>query len=519
MLYCPQGSFSSVGLVRWHCAGSHSHAKYVLEALYFCCWPPIPTGFRDLAAAVLAQADAGADVEVLAAALPASAAAMRTQATGVDLPLEPAGEQADVAPAPADVAPGRQPWEKVVPSKLPRDSEQLGIGRPAPAALPALHDSLPSISEDALGASSTLLAAGEPIARGGSVSAAALGWDRGGPPGSGDKGLPRLPSSWSSRASEASSATAVRAPSAEAAAWPGAASERSASASGASLIKPAPEPLDGAAASAGGSVARGAGKPPVPRLSSFASGASGDGRSSGGRLPGPLLSQSGSNATGSAASAAGNPSGSLAGGSNAGSGASALPRAIDAVLATINPHRTADEEAAGKEDRVADPGCSSADRLPDRAPPTNLDGTTDSREPADAGMGGTVSGDDDCGAAAVVRAGLGPSPPSEALGRQELPLTELEARMELAQRLHGPTSPQVCCSRSRGFRSCKSWHKCTADRGQRLWPSQLPCVMHSHLCILCKRDVPLVVRVRYELWQIMSKAALHLKLNLPIHEA
>ena len=389
-----------------------------------------------------------ADAEDLAGSLPAaSAAAMQAVCGNCDDPTAnpsapPADGPAEATPASPDIAAGQQSWHNALPTKRSRDSD---IGSPVPAAARVLHDSLPSISED-LYAPGSPLAAAKPITGSRSVGKADFGRNLSG--SDGNAALARLPSSWGSRASEASSATVVRAPSAEAAAETGAAtaSHRPALARGATRNGSAPDPLDCAAASAG-VTARGATKPPVPRLSSLASGsgASGEVRS-GGKLPGPLLSQYGSNATGSVASSVGAPSGSLAGSSNAGSGTGALPRAIDAVLATNAPPEVADEGAAGKRDSAADRSWVSADQLSEGAPVLVRDAAKDSQKPAAAAVGGS-SGGDALGAVSEGGAGLQPSPPPAEL--RELPPSELEARVELAARLHGPQAPQVCSSSQR----------------------------------------------------------------------
>ena len=373
-----------------------------------------------------------ADAEDLAGSLPASAAAMQAVCGNCDDPTAkpsapPAGGPAEATPASPDIAAGQQSWHNALPTKRSRDSD---IGSPAPAAARVLHDSLPSISED-LDAAGSPLAAAKPITGSGSVGKADFCPDRGG--FAGKAALARLPSSWGSRASEASSATVVHAPSAEAAAETGAAAAPNhlALARGTSRDGSAPERLDSAAALTG-VAARGASKPPVPRLSSLASGSgfSGENVRAGGKLPGPLLSHSGSNATGSIASSVGTPSGSLAGSSNAGSGTGALPRAIDAVLASDSVPEAADKRTAGGDD-AAHRSDVSAEQLQHRDPALMGNDDEDSRvTTAVAGAVRVLSGDDTGGAAMAPGAGLQPS--------------ELEARVELAARLHGPHTPQVC---------------------------------------------------------------------------
>ena len=382
------------------------------------------------------QANTGTSTAKLAADLPASAVAMQAETTGEDLPTEPASDQADAALAPSDIAAGHQSWHTAVPSKRSRDGD---TGRLVPAAARASRDSLPSISED-LDAAGSPLAATKPITAGfGSAPKAASRRD-----GHGDAGLARLPSSWGSRASEASSATVLRAPSAEAGAGGTAVSERPAPVSRASGDESAAVPLDGAAAAAGGS-GFGASKPPVPRLSSLASGggSSKDVRP-GGKLPGPLLSHSSSNATGGVASSVSNSAGSLAGSSNPGSSASALPKAIDAVLATgIRPKAT-DEGTAGG-DIAGHRSRFSGDQVPGQAPGMVRSDDLASREaPADLGL---LSGDNTCGAASEAGTEARPLPPSVKAELRALPPSALEARVEQAARLHGPQAPQVCCCR------------------------------------------------------------------------
>ncbi len=366
--------------------------------------------------------------------MPTSAAAMQAETTGEDPPPEPAGDPADAPPAPSDLAVGQQSAHTMVLSKHPRDSD---TGRPVPAAARASRDSLPSISED-LDAASTPLAAAKPITTGGgSAQKATFGRD-----GNGHTGLARLPSSWGSRASEASSATVLRAPSTETTPGAGGAgtSDRPAPPSRASVYELAPVPPDSAAAAAGGP-GLGATKPPVPRLSSLGSGggSSRDVRP-GGKLPGPLLSHSSSNATGGVASSAGNSAGSLAGSSAAGSSASALPKAIDAVLATGIRPKAADEGTADR-----DIAGHRADQLPGQAPGPTRNDDKERRQPAHAGLLGVSSGDNTCGAAAEAGTELRPLAPSKTAELRALPPSALEARVEQAARLYGPRAPQVCC--------------------------------------------------------------------------
>ena len=383
-----------------------------------------------------AQGCASTDAEELAVSLPVSAAAML--AGGKDRDLEPAslsgvGSAPDVL-SPMPVLTARQQTAHVLPSKR---SWGGGPGRQVSAATRHVsEDSLPSISE-VFGAAGSALATGlrQPVTDSAPLREASaeqhLGKVRGKP------GVAWLNSGWSSRASEASSATLVNAPSLDASASLGAVKDRHAAITGGDWVTGSPpEPLLSVAASVD-EPSVDAGRPLASRLSSFASAAGGEVQP-GSKLSGPLLSKAGSSGLGSIGSGcAGALIASLA------SSGSALPGAASTALACTNSPGGGDEQPASVHGRGTRRSRLSVASPPNEAQVQGSNDTEDGHESAPADVVAAVQAGD-IGSTAMDAVLQAQSPPaSGAAGLRELPPSELEARVSLAEQLHGSRAPQV----------------------------------------------------------------------------